>query len=148
LPATSTSAAASTLAPRVDEPEAQTGTVLLVEDDAAVRDFVGEVLRSSGWTVVVATTPSEALAVAARQTLVLDVLVTDVVMPGMNGGELADRLVELRPQLRVLFITGYDDEEVASRGLTTKGREMLAKPFTPGQLRARIRLLVAAGARP
>jgi PAS domain S-box-containing protein len=138
---------AGPLGARADD-ESPSGTVLLVEDDDAVRDFVGEVLRNSGWTVVVAATPAEALAMAARRSLLLDVLVTDVVMPGMNGSELADRLIELRPQLRVLFITGYDDEEMASRGLVTQGREMLAKPFTPGQLRARVRALVTAGARP
>ena len=107
------------------------GTVLLAEDDEGVRDFVGEVLRASGWTVVTAASPTEALASAARQSLAIDLLVTDVVMPGMNGGELADKLVAMRPGLRVLFITGYDDEEVATRGLMGPGRECLSKPFTP-----------------
>jgi PAS domain S-box-containing protein len=148
FPATAASAPGAVAAVPHEETEAPPGTVLLVEDDKAVRDFVGEVLRNSGWTVVTAATPAEALAMAARQALHLDVLVTDVVMPGMNGGELADRLLDLRPQLRVLFISGYDDEEMASRGLVSAGREMLAKPFTPGQLRARVRALVLASARP
>ena len=118
------------------------GRVLLVEDDEAVREFVAEVLRASGWVVVTAASPAEALASAARQSLSLDLLVTDVVMPGMNGGELADALVTMRPDLRVLFISGYDDEQLATRGLTGPRRECLSKPFTPSQLRARIEQLV------
>ena len=89
-----------------------------------------------------AASPAEALASAARQSLAIDLLVTDVVMPGMNGGELADKLVAMRPGLRVLFITGYDDEEVTTRGLLGPGRECLSKPFTPAQLRARCSALV------
>ncbi len=123
---------------------AAAGTVLLAEDDEGVRDFVGEVLRASGWTVVTAASPAEALASAARQSLTIDLLVTDVVMPGMNGGELADKLVAMRPGLRVLFITGYDDEDIATRGLIGPGRECLSKPFTPAQLRARVQALLAS----
>ena len=119
--------------------------MLLAEDDEGVRDFVGEVLRASGWTVVTAASPTEALASAARQSLAIDLLVTDVVMPGMNGGELADKLVAMRPGLRVLFITGYDDEDVATRGLIGPGRECLNKPFTPAELRSRVQALLAGG---
>jgi DNA-binding response OmpR family regulator len=116
--------------------------VLLAEDDDGVREFVAEVLRASGWGVATAASPAEALATAARQSLAIDLLITDVVMPGMSGGELADRLAELRPGLRVLYITGYDDEEVGTRGLLAPGRECLSKPFTPAQLRARVRALL------
>jgi two-component system cell cycle sensor histidine kinase/response regulator CckA len=147
LPASAALRPAPSAAEPVEGIDSQAGTALLVEDDDAVREFVSEVLRAAGWTVVIAASPGEALAMAARQTLVIDVLVTDVVMPGMNGADLADRLVELRPQLRVLFITGYDDQEMASRGLVTGGRELLAKPFTPSQLRARIQAVVSAGTR-
>jgi PAS domain S-box-containing protein len=119
------------------------GTVLLAEDDDGVRESVGEVLRASGWEVVTAASPAEALASAARQSLAIDLLVTDVVMPGMNGDELADKLVAMRPGLRVLFITGYDDEDVAARGLIGPGRECLSKPFTPAQLRSRVQALLA-----
>ena len=121
---------------------AVSGRVLLVEDDEAVRDFVGEVLRASGWVVLTAASPAEALASAARQSLAIDLLVTDVVMPGMSGGDLADKLVAMRPGLPVLFITGYDDEVVTTRGLLGPARECLSKPFTPSQLRARVQSLL------
>jgi PAS domain S-box-containing protein len=146
LPAAAVQAAPPPVEQCLEDVPATTGTVLLAEDDDAVRDFVAEVMRAWGWTVIVAASPAEALAMAARQTLVIDVLVTDIVMPGMNGSDLADRLLELRPQLRVLFITGYDDEEIGTRrGLLTTGKEVLAKPFTPSELRARVQALVTAG---
>jgi len=124
-------------------PRAVGGTVLLAEDDEGVRESVREVLRASGWDVVTAASPAEALASAARQSLAIDLLVTDVVMPGMNGDELADKLLAMRPGLRVLFITGYDDEDVATRRLIGPGRECLSKPFTPAQLRSRVHALLA-----
>jgi PAS domain S-box-containing protein len=122
-------------------------TVLLVEDDEGVREFATEVLRSAGCVVLPAASPSEALAVAARQSRVIDVLLADVVLPGMSGGELADRLVQMRPDLGVLFMTGYDDRDLTARGLVRPGRQCLAKPFTPAQLRAGVRSLQRA-ARP
>jgi CheY-like chemotaxis protein len=122
-------------------------TVLLVEDDDGVREFVAEALRATGCDVVLAASPAEALAIAARQSRVIDLLVTDVVMPGMNGGELADRLVAMRPELRVLFMTGYDDEEVAARGLVGPRRDCLTKPFPAVELRARVRALVSGAPR-
>ena len=122
-------------------------TVLLVEDDDGVREFVAEALRVSGCEVMLAASPAEALAIAARQSRVIDLLVTDVVMPGMNGGELADRLVAMRPELRVLFMTGYDDEEMAERGLVGPRRDCLTKPFPAVELRARVRALVSGASR-
>jgi len=97
--------------------------------------------------VVLASSPADALAIAARQSRVIDLLVTDVVMPGMNGGQLADRLVAMRPELRVLFMTGYDDEEVAERGLVGPRRDCLTKPFHAAELRARVRALVSGAPR-
>ena len=93
------------------------GRVLLVEDDQAVRDLVGEVLaRRAGCRH--GRQPDRGAGQRRPAIPAIDLLVTDVVMPGMNGGELADALVTMRPDLRVLFITGYDDEDLATRGLT------------------------------
>jgi PAS domain S-box-containing protein len=118
------------------------GTVLLVEDDKAVREFTAEALRGGGWTVLVASGPAEALAIAARESQRIDLLLTDVVMPGMSGGTLADKLTGLRPGLRVLFVSGYSEEDVMGRGGLAPGRALLEKPFTPSELRRSIRQLL------
>ena len=122
-------------------------TVLLVEDDDAVREFVAEVLRASGCRVVVASGPGEALAVAARQSLSIDLLLTDVVMPGMSGADLADRLAAMRPGLHVLFMSGYGGQGLAAHDVTAADRDCLVKPFTPADLRARVRAVVQRTAR-
>jgi PAS domain S-box-containing protein len=113
-------------------------TLLLVEDDQSVREFTEEALRSEGWTVLSAADPTDALAIAARESLRIDLLLTDVVLPGMSGGDLAERLCSLRPGLRVLFVSGYADEDVMGRGGLAPGSQLLEKPFTPAQLRERV----------
>ena len=113
-------------------------TLLLVEDDKSVREFTEEALRSAGWTVLSAADPTEALAIAARESLRIDLLLTDVVLPGMSGGDLAERLCSLRPGLRVLFVSGYADEDVMGRGGLAPASQLLEKPFTPAQLRDRV----------
>ena len=123
------------------------GTVLLIEDDDAVREFAREVLRSRGWRVVEAPGPAEALAICTEGTEAFDVVVTDVVMPGLSGGELADRLEVLRPGVPVLFISGYADVDVIGRGQLRAGRQLLSKPFTGAELAYRVQELFAA-ARP
>ena len=109
------------------------GTVLLIEDDDAVREFAREVLRSRGWRVVEAPGPAEALAICTEGNEVFDVVVTDVVMPGLSGGELADRLEVLRPGVPVLFISGYADVDVIGRGQPRAGRQLLSKRFHGGR---------------
>ena len=116
--------------------------MLLVEDDNAVREFTAEALRGAGWTVLLASGPADALAIAAREKLRIDLLLTDVVMPGMSGGTLADKLTALRPDLRVLFVSGYSEEDVMGRGGLAPGRAVLEKPFTPSELRRRVRQLL------
>ena len=118
------------------------GTVLLVEDDDAVREFTVAALGGTGWTVLAAAGPAEALAIAARESQHIDLLLTDVVMPGMSGGMLADTLTAMRPELRVLFVSGYSEEDVMGRGGLAPGRAILQKPFTPADLRRSVRQLL------
>jgi len=113
-------------------------TLLVVEDDESVREFTEEALRTEGWTVLSAADPTDALALAARESQRIDLLLTDVVLPGMSGGDLAGRLCSLRPGLRVLFVSGYADEDVMGRGGLAPGAQLLEKPFTPAQLRDRV----------
>jgi CheY-like chemotaxis protein len=120
------------------------GTVLLIEDDDAVREFAREVLRSRGWRVVEAAGPTEALSIVTEGEETFDVVVTDVVMPGLSGGELADRLEQLRPGVPVLFVSGYADVDVIGRGQLRAGRQLLSKPFTGAELAYRVQELFAA----
>ena len=114
--------------------ERGSGTVLVVEDEAQVRDFTCRVLVSHGYQCVEASNGVEALEVIRERGESIDAVVTDVVMPGMGGGALATRLVELRPWLPVLFTSAYTDEEVVRRGLIKSGAPFLQKPFTPQAL--------------
>jgi PAS domain S-box-containing protein len=120
------------------------GTVLLIEDDHAVREFAREVLRARGWRVVEAAGPAEALAIASDGDDAFDVVVTDVVMPSMSGGELADKLEQFRPGVPVLFVSGYADDDVIGRGQLRAGRQLLSKPFTGAELAYRVQELFAS----
>jgi two-component system cell cycle sensor histidine kinase/response regulator CckA len=131
-------------APQPPSASADSGgvVVLVVEDDPGVREFTEEVLRAAGWQVLSAAGPHEALAMVGAGAAV-DVLLTDVVMPGMSGGMLADRLVAMRPGLPVLFMSGYAEEDLMGRGGLAPGRQVLEKPFAPEDLRRRIQQLVS-----
>jgi two-component system cell cycle sensor histidine kinase/response regulator CckA len=104
--------------------------VLLVEDEDTVRLLARRILERQGYSVLTARNGLDALDVLERHGAPIDLLVTDVVMPGMNGRELAERLVARQPELRVLYLSGYMDDEVVRRGLTDTRRAFLQKPFT------------------
>ncbi|NJL27242.1 MAG: PAS domain-containing protein [Thermoanaerobaculia bacterium] len=114
-------------------------TILLVEDDESVRTLAKVVLESCGYTVVEAGRGHEALRAAERHAGVIDLLLTDVVMPGMNGRRLAELLAKSRPQTRVLFISGHVDDIVARQGLLEPELALLKKPFTPIGLAREVR---------
>jgi CheY-like chemotaxis protein len=116
-----------------------TETVLVVEDEPEVRSLVERVLKHEGYEVLVAERPSEALAISSRLEIQLDLLVTDVVMPEMNGCELARRLRPFRPDLPVLYVSGYTDDAIARQGTLNPGIALLEKPFRPRDLAERVR---------
>ncbi len=107
--------------------------VLVVEDDESVRLVTVASLRELGYTVVHASRPSEALKIIEQQPRI-DVLLTDVVMPEMNGRKLADIVLKSRPDLRVLFTTGYTQNAIVHNGVLDPGTELLMKPFSVDQL--------------
>jgi nitrogen-specific signal transduction histidine kinase/CheY-like chemotaxis protein len=113
-------------------------TVMVVEDDASVRRFVTVALRSRGFAVIDFERPADALDVAQRADPI-DLLLTDVVMPGMNGHELYQRLVQIRPTIKVLFMSGYTDEIIADHGLVGRGVMLLQKPFAIEALMSKVR---------
>jgi CheY-like chemotaxis protein/two-component sensor histidine kinase len=122
------------------------GTVLVVEDDDAVRKLVAKILSEAGWRVLVTSSAREALSLANWEPSI-DVLVTDVVMPEINGHELAQRLLALRPDLRVLYISGYTPDVVRARGVVASQEAFLQKPFTAAVLTQTV-LELAAGSPP
>jgi CheY-like chemotaxis protein len=120
--------------PRGDE------TILLVEDEPAVRELAARVLRSQGYTVLEAGDGIEALQFLARQPDTrIDLLMTDVVMPRMGGGALAERVIGLRPAIKVLFTSGYTEDAILHAGDLATGTHFLHKPFAPAVLTQKVR---------
>ncbi len=117
-------------------------TVLLVEDEEGVRTLVRTILQTNGYTVLEARHGKEAFFISGRHEGPIHLMVTDVVMPGMSGQELADRLKSSRPDMKVLFLSGYTDEAVVRHGVLKPGTAFLQKPFTPGRLARKARLVL------
>ncbi|MGC2197410.1 MAG: PAS domain S-box protein [Terriglobales bacterium] len=141
--------------PRVDEAEEPqaieaaplarstgSGTILLVEDEDAVRSLVDAILTSDGYKVLVAESADEAIRLCRRHGPAIDILLTDVVMPGVNGPELAKNLLALRPGLRVVYMSGYAGEHLDDEGVSADGAALLQKPFTAAALEEKIRQIL------
>jgi CheY-like chemotaxis protein len=126
-------------ATREDPPGMGTETVLLVEDEHSVRSLARTVLEKHGYRVIAAAQGEEALDHVRRYPGTIHLLVTDVVMPGMGGHQLAEHMRELRPDTRVLYISGYNDSTTAIEGVLQAGAAFLQKPFTPGRLARAVR---------
>ncbi|MEU8817721.1 ATP-binding protein [Actinoplanes sp. NPDC048796] len=139
LPAAATSATS----PAVAEPAADTRgrgeTLLVVEDEDALRDVAGRILSGAGYQVLKAECGTKALDVAARHSGQIDLLLSDVVMPGMLGKELAERLVRERPDTRVLYMSGYAQPVLHTQGTLDPGVALLEKPFTADDLLTAVR---------
>jgi CheY-like chemotaxis protein len=114
-------------------------TILLVEDEQLVRNLTREILVRNGYIVLEAADGLDALRAAASYDGAIHLMLTDVVMPRMSGRELVDQIRPLRPQMRVLYVSGYSEEAIVRQGELTPGIELLPKPFTPGVLTAKIR---------
>jgi CheY-like chemotaxis protein len=122
-------------------------TVLLVEDDAVVRDVASRILVRIGYTVFPAANGGEALALAEKHASRIDLLLTDVIMPEMNGRQLAERLVQLHPETKVLFTSGYTDDVLAHHGVLNGALSFIAKPYSPSALATKVREVLDADAR-
>jgi two-component system cell cycle sensor histidine kinase/response regulator CckA len=122
--------------------QATAETVLLVEDEDLVRQLTREILLRNGYVVLEAADGAEALRVVTQYEGEIDLMVTDVVMPRMSGNELVGHARPLRPDMRVLYVSGYSEEAIARQGKLTEGVELLSKPFTPGVLTAKIRQIL------
>ena len=116
-----------------------TETILLVEDDPQLRQLSSSVLSHCGYNVLTASTPEEGLAICEVNHNDIRLLVTDVVMPRMNGRQLAQRVARMRPKIRVLYISGYTDNAIVHYGVLDPGLWFLPKPFTLSSLVAKVR---------
>jgi PAS domain S-box-containing protein len=138
--------------PRIEEPserlegqmpmsEALLGheTILLVEDDDAVRELTHQMLEMNGYAVLEASNAQDALSICRQRTLPIPLLITDVVMPLTNGPELVQQVLQLRPETKVLYISGYTDNPLALRSKAEGSLPLLQKPFTPEGLTRKVR---------
>jgi CheY-like chemotaxis protein len=124
--------------------QAATGeTVLVVEDEPVVRGVILEMLDEQGYRTLEAVDGPAGLRIL-RTDARIDLLVTDVGLPGMNGRQLADQAREMRPGLKILFITGYAESAAIADGFLQPGMEMITKPFDLGNLSRRVRTMVSA----
>jgi CheY-like chemotaxis protein len=131
---------------RGEAPRGAGETVLVVEDESMILEVAVEILEGLGYKVLSTTAPAEAVAIASEHKGTIDLLLTDVIMPGMNGRDLAGRVRALRPGLRVLYMSGYTANVIVTRGLVDQGDAFVQKPFSTDELAARVRaLLDAAG---
>jgi CheY-like chemotaxis protein len=119
-------------------------TVLLVEDEKGVRELAREYLQMSGYSVLEAPDGQAALELASMHRGSIDLLMTDVVMPGLNGRELADRMNQIRPGIKILYMSGYADQAIGRRGILETEAALLQKPFTLAALTSKLREILTA----
>ncbi len=116
-----------------------TETLLLVEDEETLRKLGIRILEGLGYKVLQAGNGDEAISLAVEYKERIDLMLTDVVMPGMNGAELARHLVLHRPEMKVLFTSGYTDDAITRHGVLDEGVSFIGKPYTPSALAKKVR---------
>jgi PAS domain S-box-containing protein len=142
LPAVADEADQPTSAPEQEAPARGSETILLVEDETVVRRLVAEILETTGYTVLQAGDGPSALELLRRHPAPVDLLVTDVVMPGMSGPEVAQAVTAMRPGTQVLYTSGYTDSQIGHHGVLEPGIAFLQKPFSADDLTRKVRTLL------
>lgn len=126
--------------------EEDSKTILVVDDEPEIRKLVAAMAGQFGYAVMTADSGEHALQLFKNHKGPIELLITDVVQPGMSGPMLADRLTALQPDLKVLYMSGYDNTMVVQKYVVEKGHVLLSKPFTPDDFRAKMRSLLDAKA--
>ena len=124
-------------------PDQQPKTILVVDDEPEIRKLVAAMLTKNGYHVFIADTGENAIRLF-KNNPDTDLLLTDVVAPGMSGPMIADQIAALRPDIKVLFMSGYDGTQVVQRYVVEKGYSLLVKPFTMDQLGRKVLDVLAA----
>jgi two-component system cell cycle sensor histidine kinase/response regulator CckA len=114
------------------------GNVLLVEDDDQVRSFIRTLLTNNGYRILEARTGAEGLEIAENPTSEIDLLLSDMLLPELSGYDLAQRVLELRPQIKIMLMTGYVEGDIVQRCTSELGASFLDKPFQPATLLSRV----------
>jgi two-component system, cell cycle sensor histidine kinase and response regulator CckA len=122
-------------------------SILVVDDEPEVRKLVSAMVTQLGYTAMTADSGEHALTVYRHHKEPIAMLITDVVAPGMSGPMLADKLTALQPDLKVLYISGYDNTHVVQKYVVERGHALLPKPFTVVELQAKMKELLAAPAK-
>src|SRR4051795_1127157 len=121
-------------------------TILVVDDEPEIRKLVGAMVSTFGCNVLTADSGEHALVLYKNNKGPIDLLITDVIAPGMSGPMLADKLTELQPDLKVLYISGYDNTHVVQKYVVEKGHALLAKPFTVEEMKNKVREMLSSAA--
>jgi len=133
------SSAVQKVAPRGSE------TILLVEDEDAVRSLTCRILQKQGYRVLTAEDGRAALTIATQEEGRIDLILTDIVMPGLNGRGLVEKVVGIRPLIKSLYMSGYTDDDIVRRGFVEPSRSFLQKPFTSEVLVQTVRKVLDEG---
>jgi len=130
----------------VEQPLHRSGaaTILLVEDEEALRRMVTLILKRNGYIVLSAANGRAALKIAEEHKRPIDLLLTDVVMPGMSGGKLAEQLIPLHPEMELLYMSGYTEDAIVHHGVSSDGTAFLEKPFAPDTLLRKVQAVLGA----
>jgi two-component system cell cycle sensor histidine kinase/response regulator CckA len=131
-----------------DGPREATETILVVEDEDIVREVATEMLVANGYQVLGAKDGCEALEICTRYPGPINLMLTDVVMPRVSGRELADKVLQLRPKTKVLYMSGYSSDVIEQRGVLDKKMPFLQKPFTLDSVSRRVREVLERGTTP
>jgi two-component system cell cycle sensor histidine kinase/response regulator CckA len=124
-------------------PDEARKTVLVVDDEPEIRKLVGAMVAQFGYSVMTADSGDHALTVYHHHKGPIELLITDVVAPGMSGPMLADKLTVIQPDLKVLYISGYDNTQVVQKYVVERGHALLSKPFTMEELQAKVEELIS-----
>ncbi len=124
--------------------EAPKAPILVVDDEPEIRKLVSAMVRQFGYEVMTADSGEHALTLYKHHKGPLTMLITDVVAPGMSGPMLADKLTAIQPDLKVLYISGYDNTHVVQKYVVEKGHALLAKPFTVAELQTKMHELLTS----